>query len=189
MFFQIFAYALRPMFIKPDLVPLDFWVLCNFFAPRFWHWISMTRKTCLGRSESSHNSVTILLMYGSSWSWISYKLWMLQPLQCDVVVKCVIIPILALFQVAKFPLVSRDGWIWHIWIIRMSPRLLGDGCTLHKTNIDEALRWTWCHRIECKTSKRNHGGFNHIVFSTKEIGLYSPQSGTFCWGGSNTNHH
>ena len=34
MFFQIFAYALRPMFIKPDLVPLDFWVLCNLVAPR-----------------------------------------------------------------------------------------------------------------------------------------------------------
>lgn len=36
MFFQIFAYALRPMFIKPDLVPLDFWVLCNFFVMAFF---------------------------------------------------------------------------------------------------------------------------------------------------------
>ncbi|CAJ1373443.1 unnamed protein product [Effrenium voratum] len=32
MFFQIFAYALRPMFIKPDLVPVDGWVVCNFLV-------------------------------------------------------------------------------------------------------------------------------------------------------------
>ncbi|CAK9103078.1 Sphingolipid delta(4)-desaturase DES1-like, partial [Durusdinium trenchii] len=32
MFFQIFAYALRPMFIKPDLVPFDGWVLCNLLV-------------------------------------------------------------------------------------------------------------------------------------------------------------
>jgi len=30
MFLQIFAYALRPIFIKPDLVPIDGWVICNF---------------------------------------------------------------------------------------------------------------------------------------------------------------
>lgn len=30
MFFQIFAYALRPMIIKPNLVPLDKWILLNW---------------------------------------------------------------------------------------------------------------------------------------------------------------
>ncbi|CAE7426342.1 unnamed protein product [Symbiodinium pilosum] len=30
MFLQIFAYALRPIFIKPDLVPIDGWVIGNF---------------------------------------------------------------------------------------------------------------------------------------------------------------
>jgi len=30
MFFQIFAYALRPMSIKPDLVPMDGWMLLNY---------------------------------------------------------------------------------------------------------------------------------------------------------------
>eukprot|EP00439_Symbiodinium_sp_Y106_P046428 s54_g5.t3 len=34
MFLQIFAYALRPIFIKPDLVPIDGWVICNFAAAR-----------------------------------------------------------------------------------------------------------------------------------------------------------
>ena len=29
MSFRIFTYALRPTFIKPDLVPLDLWVLCT----------------------------------------------------------------------------------------------------------------------------------------------------------------
>lgn len=38
MFFQIFAYALRPMFIKPDLVPFDGWVLCNLLAARPGRW-------------------------------------------------------------------------------------------------------------------------------------------------------
>jgi len=30
MFFQIFAYALRPMLIKPDLVPKDVWIVTNW---------------------------------------------------------------------------------------------------------------------------------------------------------------
>eukprot|EP00913_Durusdinium_trenchii_P030973 g29010.t1 len=49
MFFQIFAYALRPMFIKPDLVPFDGWVLCNLLAARpgsgFWTDFDATEET------------------------------------------------------------------------------------------------------------------------------------------------
>eukprot|EP00928_Gymnodinium_smaydae_P060769 TRINITY_DN4456_c0_g1_i4.p1 TRINITY_DN4456_c0_g1~~TRINITY_DN4456_c0_g1_i4.p1 ORF type:complete len:349 (+),score=43.14 TRINITY_DN4456_c0_g1_i4:64-1047(+) len=30
MFFQIFAYALRPMIVKPSLVPLDRWIVANW---------------------------------------------------------------------------------------------------------------------------------------------------------------
>jgi len=32
MFFQIFAYALRPMIVKPSLVPLDKWILANWLT-------------------------------------------------------------------------------------------------------------------------------------------------------------
>jgi sphingolipid delta-4 desaturase len=32
MFFQIFAYALRPMIIKPGLVPLDRWIVANYIT-------------------------------------------------------------------------------------------------------------------------------------------------------------
>merc|ERR1712048_979776 len=32
MFFQIFAYAFRPMIIKPNLVPLDKWILLNWIT-------------------------------------------------------------------------------------------------------------------------------------------------------------
>mmetsp|Transcript_79958 Transcript_79958/g.97870 ORF Transcript_79958/g.97870 Transcript_79958/m.97870 type:complete len:332 (+) Transcript_79958:55-1050(+) len=42
MFFQIFGYALRPMFIKPDLAPVDFWVLCNFFVMAFFDYFMLT---------------------------------------------------------------------------------------------------------------------------------------------------
>ena len=30
MFFQIFAYAFRPMCIKPNLVPVDRWIVLNW---------------------------------------------------------------------------------------------------------------------------------------------------------------
>ena len=32
MFFQIFGYALRPMFTKPDLVPVDKWIILNWLV-------------------------------------------------------------------------------------------------------------------------------------------------------------
>lgn len=32
MFFQIFAYALRPMLVKPTLVPKDWWIVANWAA-------------------------------------------------------------------------------------------------------------------------------------------------------------
>eukprot|EP00971_Amphidinium_carterae_P339365 6477122-Amphidinium_carterae.1 len=41
MFFQIFAYAFRPMMIKPDLVPKDGWIVLN------WVSISGTSNTSI----------------------------------------------------------------------------------------------------------------------------------------------
>jgi len=47
MFCQIFGYALRPMIVKPDLVPFDRWILLNWVVVLGFDAIILT---CFGRS-------------------------------------------------------------------------------------------------------------------------------------------
>ena len=76
MFFQIFAYALRPMFIKPDLVPLDGWVLCNFLAP----WSTWSRRFKVTLSTwwiCGVMQMCILIHMYDDIIWNAQKLWRL----------------------------------------------------------------------------------------------------------------
>ena len=47
MFCQIFGYALRPMIVKPDLVPVDRWILLNWAVVLAFDAVILT---CFGRS-------------------------------------------------------------------------------------------------------------------------------------------